>query len=113
MTDKNVPDRRRRPRTEITSPALIQIHGNNDQQLGIVTDVSTNGLAIQTVRPPAVGDTVTVRAYLGQDLHGVQAEVIHVKAIGKHAFVVGLKYDLLTLEEDPFLQDALRQNRAY
>ena len=113
MTDKNVPDRRRRPRTEITSPALIQIHGSNDQQLGIVTDVSTNGLSIQTVRPPVVGDRVTVRTYLDEDLHGVQAEVIHVESIGKHAFAVGLKYDLLTLEEDPFLQDALRQNRAY
>ncbi len=113
MTEKNVPDRRRRPRTEITSPALIQIHGSNDQQLGIVTDVSTNGLAIQTVRPPSVGDKVTVRAYLDEDPHGVQAEVMHVAAIGKHAFAVGLKYDLLTLEEDPFLQEALRQNRAY
>ncbi len=112
MTDENVSDRRRRPRTEITSPALIHIHGSDEQQLGIVTDVSTNGLAIQTVRPPVVGDKVTVRAYLDKDLHGVQAEVMHVAVIGKGAFAVGLKYDLLTLEEDPFLQEALRQNRA-
>lgn len=113
MTAPNGPERRERPRTEISSCAVIQLHDSNDEQLGIVTNVSTSGLAIETAQPPMVGDRVTVRAYLKEDPHGVQADVIHVKALGQSSYLVGLKYDLLTLEEDPFLMDALRQNIDY
>lgn len=113
MRDTSGRERRERPRTEISSCAVLQIHGGDGEQLGIVTNVSTTGLAIETTEPPLVGDRVTVRAFLHDDPHGVQADVMRVKEIAPGCYLVGLKYDLLTLEEDPFLLEALRQNIDY
>ena len=113
MKGSSSPERRRRPRTEIASCAVIQIHNRDDEQLGIVTNVSTTGLAIETAHPPAVGDRVTVRAFLKDNAHGIQADVARVKVLAEGSYLVGLKYDVLTLEEDPFLLEALRQNIDY
>ena len=113
MKGPNSPERRRRPRTEIASCAVIQIHNSDDEQLGIVTNVSTTGLAVETAHPPKLGDRVTVRAFLKDDPHGVQADVVRIKAVAEGSYLVGLKYDVLTLEDDPFLLEALRQNIDY
>jgi len=105
-------ERRGRPRTAIQKPASMEIWGANEEILGIVTDVSTTGLAILTDVPPEVGAHVTVRATLDGDRHGVQGEVVHVARIDAEHYVVGLRYDLLMLEEDRFLEEALRQSIA-
>ena len=84
--------------------------GQDKQLLGLVTDVSTNGLSISTEKPPKVGETVRVRAVLRDSERSVRGEVVRVQRVDDFHYVVGIAYDLLALEEDPFLEEALRKS---
>ncbi len=100
-------ERRRRGRTVIDKPAEIELHGNPESILGIVMNVSTTGMSILTDRPLAIGGKVTVRATLDGDQHGVQGQIVQVQGRDAEHWIIGVEYDLLMLEEDPFMLEAL------
>lgn len=112
MKEQDEKDRRKHARTDLTSCATIQVRNSEDEAHGIVTDVSSSGLALETDHPPCVGETVSVWATLDGHDHSVEAHVARVDKVGENAYVVGLEYDMETMKEDPFLQQVLRHNPA-
>ena len=112
MKEQDELDRRKHARTDLTSCATIQVRNSNDEAHGIVTDVSSAGLALETDHPPSVGESVSVWATLDGHDHSVEARVARVDKVGGNVYVVGLEYDMETMKQDPFLQEVLRHYRA-
>jgi len=102
-------ERRRDERTVIEKPAEIELEDSAASIFGLVLDVSTTGMSLVTDRPIEVGTQVTVRATLDGDKHGVQGRTVRVQEHEGTHWIVGIQYDLLTLEEDPFMFAALRK----
>ncbi len=101
-------NRRSEVRETTSNCASIEIRGGNDQAIGIVFDVSSGGLGLQTGQPPTSGDHVTVRVTAADhtDIHTIGAIVCHVRKIAVNNYIVGLRYDD-PLRSDPFLEGVL------
>jgi PilZ domain len=103
-------DRRKRDRSPTEQLAQLELHGSDQRLLGLVKDVSVSGLCVETISPPTLGERVTIRAILSEHEHGVQGEVVRVQMVDVGHYVVGVVYDPLALEEDPFLEAVLHKS---
>ena len=101
-------NRRRRERALIEKPAAVEVDGEQGEILAIVKDVSTTGMSLLIDEFVAIGCSVRVRAPLDGDQHGVKGEVVRVETFGPDCFLIGVRYDLLSLEDDFFFEEALR-----
>ncbi len=75
--------------------------------MGVLNDISADGLAMQTERPPQKGDEVTVNVLVHGAIHPVIAQVAHVTKMADGLYLVGLHAGLLVLQGQGLVARAL------
>ena len=92
-------NRRKYARVPAQNCAAIQAPGARKQTMGVLKNVSADGLAMQTDKPPAVGTEVTVHVLIFGSIHAVTATVAHITQMDNYLYLVGLHCDLLLLQD--------------
>ena len=100
-------NRRRYARLPAQNCAAIQAPGARKQTMGVLQNVSADGLAMQTDKPPAVGTEVTVHVLIFGSIHALTARVAHITQKDNFLYLVGLYCDLLLLQDDGVVARAL------
>ena len=92
-------NRRRYERVPAQNCAAIQTPGARRQTMGVLKNVSADGIAMQTDQPPAVGTEVTVNVLIFGSIHAVTARVAHITQMDSYTYLVGLHCELLVLQD--------------
>lgn len=100
-------NRRKHARLPAQNCASIQARGVKRQTMGVLNDISADGLSVQTEQPPKVGDQVTVNVLVHGAIHPVIAQVAHVTKMADNLHLVGLHAGLLVLQGQGLVARAL------
>lgn len=102
-----VENRRKYTRLPVQTCAAIEVRGAKRQTMGVLDNVSADGLGVQTERPPRLGEQVTVHVLIHGAIHPVLAQVVHVSRGTERMYLVGLHAGLLVLQDQGFMARAL------
>ena len=103
-----VVNKRKYARLPVQTHAAIQVRGARQRQsMGMLENVSANGLGILTERPPRLGEQVTVHVLIHGNIHPILAQVVHISRGTGRTYVVGLHAGLLVLQDQGFMARAL------
>lgn len=100
-------NRRKHARVKAQNCASIQAQGAKRPAMGVLNDISADGLAMQTEQPPQKGDEVTVNVLVHGAIHPVIAQVAHVTKMADGLYLVGLHAGLLVLQGQGLVARAL------
>ncbi len=105
-------NRRKHARVKAQNCASIQAHGAKRPAMGVLNDISADGLAVQTKQPPQLGDQVTVNVLVHGAIHPIIAQVTHVTRMADSLYLVGLHAGLLVLQGQGIVAKALGLDSA-
>ena len=76
--------------------------------MGVLHDVSAEGIAVKTNMPPGLGEKITVHVLAHGVIHGVTGTVTHITRGVRGLYTVGLHCGLLMLQDPGMLAIAMR-----
>ena len=100
-------NRRRCTRISAQNSASIHVGNGVLKAMGVLYDVSADGLAVQTDQPPEVGERVTVHVLTHGKIEAVTGRVVHVTITSEDRPVVGIHCNMLVLQGQELLAMAL------
>jgi hypothetical protein len=95
--------------------AALQTFGlvANDQAFLAVVDISRGGIGLRTGQPPELGEPVTLRLAIGEDIHTIQATVARVAPRGHGLYDIGLDWSHSDAGSLKFLDEFLAAQAGF
>lgn len=102
----------RRRCTRLAAQHSASIHARDGvlQAMGLLCDVSADGLSVRTDQPPEVGERVIVHVLTNGKIEAVTGRVVHVSLGAGKRPVVGVHCSLMVLQGQELLATALGLN---
>lgn len=99
----------RRQCTRLPAQHSASIHARDGvlQSMGVLCDVSADGLSVRTDQPPEVGERVTVHVLTNGKIEAVSGRVVYVSVEDGEPPVVGVQCSLIVLQGQELLAAAL------
>ena len=106
-SDPPVENRRKHLRTLAQKCTSIQVRNGSVLSMGVLHDVSAEGLAVKTNKPPDLGEKISVNVVVRGVIHGVTGRVTHITRGVRGCYTVGLHCGMLMLQDPGMLAIAM------
>jgi hypothetical protein len=100
-------NRRKHFRTSAKKFTSIQVRNGSVLSMGVLHDVSAEGLAVKTDKPPDLGEKISVNVMVHGVIHGVTGRVTHITRGVRNLYTVGLHCGMLMLQDPGMLAIAM------
>ena len=106
-SDSPVENRRKHLRTSAQRCTSIQVRDGSVLSMGVLHDVSAEGLAVKTDTPPNLGEKISVNVLVQGVIHGVTGTVTHITRGVRGLYTVGLHCGMLMIQDPGMLAIAM------